>query len=94
MILIVLPLLEKMLQDGSEWAQVTILEVLTDLCGSFHSDVGFEFFQLPMTGTLESLEIMLKKSVSLLIPVAQSIAEGDHNLTSQPAHEVLGSEVQ
>jgi hypothetical protein len=87
-VLVVLPLFEKMLQVGSDWTKFTVLEALFDLCCSFCPEVGFEMFKLPMMQESESLEILLKRSVSALTPFINSIAL-EKSISSESATDLL-----
>jgi hypothetical protein len=78
----ILPIIERILRDGSPWSQHTVLEVLIELYGSFNPEPGQELYR----GS--PFEKLLKQGISDLAPLASAI-ENDGKVAAKGARELL-----
>ena len=77
-----LPSIERILCDGSPWAQHSVLNVLVDLHGSFEPEVGHEMYR----GS--SLSSQLKQGIFALVSLIETVAQ-NKSVASQSAQDLL-----
>jgi hypothetical protein len=84
-----LPFLSEILQGSGEWARITTLNILIDLCGSFEPESGFEMVVSP-AGERSQLRVLLQQAIAHLSPQIRSIPASQ---TAVPRERELASEL-
>jgi hypothetical protein len=78
----VLPVMQRVLLDGSPWAQRTVLEALIDLCGSFRPEPGHETYRG------QPLAELIRHTLRGYVSVIESLAR-DEGIAAKSAKDLL-----